>query len=221
MRRRCLGLILIAFLMTACGGGPTPFPTVGVTVQAFPHVEIRQSTATPVTPTLTAVPTDTPSSTDTPIPTDTVAPTLTATALIQLAPPTATTGFVQPTQFRPTRTPVPSATVPPPTGPLTFHNVSFVGAQPDPSRPPDGALTTLSLEFAGGRPPYNVTHDGVLVVSNSNGDGQFENAGVKYTYIHFTIPRTCGGHVFGTVILQSGDGQTFTNGYWVDDAPCS
>ncbi len=223
-KRLSIVLIILSLIATACGNsGPTPFPTVGVTVQAFPHVEIIVPTETPVTPSPTTPPSETPLPSNTPAPTDTAVPTLTATALIQLAPPTATTVFVQPTQFRPTKTPVPSPTVPPPAGPLTLRvpPVSFVGAQLDPSRPPDGSLTTLSLEFSGSRPPYSVTHDGELVVSNSNGDGQFENSGVKYTYIHFTIPKTCGGHVFGTIYLQGGDGQSITNGYWIDDAPCS
>lgn len=215
---------MLAGILSACGG-PTPLPTVGVTVQAFPHVEIVQSSPTPVPPTSTALPTDTPlPPSETPLPTETPAPTEvppTATALIQLAPPTVTVGFIRPTQPRATRTPVASPTSAAPVAPLTFRGATFVKAEHDPARPPDGSFTTISIEFAGSRAPFTIKHDGVVMVSNVNANGTFENAGVMYNYIHITLSRTCGGAVFGTLDISGGDGQTLNTGYWVQDSPCS
>jgi hypothetical protein len=98
--------------------------------------------------------------------------------------------------------------------------VQFVRAVPDPARPPDGSLDTLSVEFAGSRPPFAVKHDGQPMTVNANGDGKFENAGVNYTFIYFTIAKTCGGQLVGTVTVTGGDGQTFTRDYYIANAPC-
>ncbi|HKZ69678.1 MAG TPA: hypothetical protein VJ020_06345, partial [Anaerolineales bacterium] len=54
---------IFTLLLAACGGAPTPFPTVGVTVQAFPNVEIILPAETPVSidiATATLAPTDVP-----------------------------------------------------------------------------------------------------------------------------------------------------------------
>jgi len=98
--------------------------------------------------------------------------------------------------------------------------VQFVSAVHDAARPPDGSQTTLSVEFAGSRPPFAVKHDGQPLTVNANGDGKFENAGVNYTFIYFTIAKTCGGVITGTVSVTGGDGQTFSHDYYVPDAPC-
>jgi hypothetical protein len=216
------GLVLIlATLSCSSGGGqPTPFPTAGITVQAFPHVEIT-------TPTFTPAPTDTatftplpPTETFTPLPTDT--PTLepTATALIQVKPPTATQKAVIPTQPPVVKTSPPTNTQAASAGPIVFRAVQFVSAKPDSSRE-NGSFTTLSVEFAGSRPPFSVKHDNLVGSTNPNGDGKFENAGVNYTFIYFTILKTCGGPIVGTITVTGGDGQSFTTAYYVDKAPCS
>jgi hypothetical protein len=98
--------------------------------------------------------------------------------------------------------------------------VQFVRAVLDPARPPDGSLDTLSVEFAGSRPPFVVKHDGQPVTVNPNGDGKFENAGLNYTFIYFTVAKTCGGQLVGTVTVTGGDGQTFTRDYYIANAPC-
>ncbi|HKZ68530.1 MAG TPA: hypothetical protein VJ020_00520, partial [Anaerolineales bacterium] len=147
--------------------------------------------------------------------------TLTASPIIQLAPPTATSPFVQPTQPRATRTPPPTATSPAPIAAIRFRKVSFVSARLDPARPPDGSLTTLSVEFTGSRPPFTVRHDNLVGGYNANGDGQFDDSGIIYTFIHFTVLKTCGATVVGTVTVTGGDGQSFTHDYYVPEAPCS
>ncbi|MEK7324882.1 MAG: hypothetical protein AAB217_06450, partial [Chloroflexota bacterium] len=83
-----------------------------------------------------------------------------------------------------------------------------------------GSLVTLSVEFAGSGPPFSVKHDGQSMTVNANGDGKFENAGVNYTFIFFTIAKTCGGVITGTVSVTGGDGQSFTHDYYIPDAPC-
>jgi hypothetical protein len=98
--------------------------------------------------------------------------------------------------------------------------VQLVSVVRDPARPPDGSLVTLSVEFAGSGPPFSVKHDGQPVTANANGDGKFENAGVNYTYIHFTIAKTCGGVIVGTASVTGGDGQSFTHSYFIADASC-
>lgn len=208
----------IAALLAACSGQPTPFPTVGVTVQPFPNVEIILPSSTPA-PTLTPTPTDTPLPTDTPTlpPTDTPTPAPTATAIIQLAPPTAT--FPAATR-RPTRTPASTATPPPAAAPIRFRSVKFVSSQLDTSRPPNGSIDTLSVEFTGSRPPFTVKHDNQVGGNNPNGDGKFDDSGVTYTFIHFRIARTCGGVIVGTVTVTGGDGQTFTHDYYIPDSRC-
>lgn len=225
--RRLRTFFICAVFLASCGGRPTAFPTAGVTVQAFPHVEVFTATATIVpteAPTFTPLP-----PTDTPLPTDTPVPTLTATALIQLAPPTATIGFVQPTGPRPTRTTPPGTgvqsnaptTPAPQAAAIRFRSVQFVSAQHDASRPPDGSITTLSVEFTGSRPPFTIKHDNLTGGYNSNGDGQFDDSSVIYTFIYFRVLRTCGGTVVGTITVTGGDGQAFTHDYFVPDAPCS
>ena len=215
-----------AFLLlasVACGGAqPVVYPTAGVTVQAFPNVEIILPSDTPAPtgrPTNTA--TATPAPTETPIPTDTQTPTLTftATALIRLASPTAT---VKAGATKPKATPSPTGAIgDAPAAPIRFRRVSFVSAQPDPARPPDGSFTTLSVEFTGSRPPFTVKHDGLVGNPNPNGNGTFDDAGIIYTYIHFTLLKTCGGPIVGAVSVTGGDGQAFTTDYYVDRAPCS
>jgi len=220
---RCF--IFVALLLAACTPSPTAFPTAGVTVQAFPNVEISTPSATP-TETAAPAPTDTPTleatatPTDTPLPTDTpVPPTLTNTTLApQPIQPTATKRIVVTNPPRPKAT---NTAAPPSAGPITFRAVQFVRAVPDPARPPDGSLDTLSVEFAGSRPPFTLKHDGQAVTTNPNGDGKFENAGVNYTFIYFTIAKTCGGQLVGTVTVAGGDGQTFTHDYFIANAPCS
>jgi hypothetical protein len=210
-------------LLAACGGDPTPFPTVGVTVQAFPHVEIFTATSTD-TPTATPLPpTETPlPPTETPLPTETPVPTFTATALIQLAPPTATTGFVQPTLPRATRPPPATPTSPPPpAAAIRFRSVQFVSAQHDQNRPPNGSITTLSIEFTGSRPPFTLKLDDLVGSYNVNGDGQFDDSSIIYTFIFFRALKTCGGPIVGAITVTGGDGQAFTHDYFVPSAPCS
>lgn len=215
-----LGAVLACSAPTA--GQPTAFPTAGITVQAYPQVEITTPTFTPAP---TQPPTDTPlppTATDTasPLPTDTATTAPTATALIQVKPPTATVRVRIPTQPPVVKTAAPSHTPAASAGPLVFRSVQFVTAKPDPTRN-NGSYTTLSLEFAGGVAPFGIKHDGLAGPVNPNGDGHFENAGVNYTFIYFTILHTCGGTVVGTVTLTSGDGQTLTHDYFVPSAPCS
>ena len=225
-RFRLLFLVSAIFPITACGGAPTAFPTAGITVQPFPNVEIILPSSTPA-PTFTPLPSDTPlpTSTSTSLPTATPLPTLTATPLIQLAPPTAT--FPRAPTARPTRTGAPTSTgvqlntpTLPAAGPIRFRAVQFVSAERDPSRPPDGAIDTLSVEFTGSRPPFIVEHDNLVGSTNLNGDGKFDDAGVIYTYIYFKIARTCGGPIPGTITVKGGDGQSFTQAYYVPDSRC-
>jgi hypothetical protein len=206
----------LAGLLAACGGQPTAFPTAGVTVQAFPHVEVILPSATPLpTDTVAPIPTDT----ATLPPTDTPPPTATETAIIRLVLPTTVPAPVFTSTPRPpARTATPTS--PPSAGPITFRGVQLASVARDPARPPDGSLVTLSVEFAGSRPPFSVKHDGQPMTTNANGDGKFENAGVNYTYIHFTIAKTCGGVITGTVSVTGGDGQSFTHDYFIADAPC-
>jgi hypothetical protein len=230
MRRWYSILIILVCAALACSLGnpaPTPLPTAGVTVEAFPQIEILAASETPTpiptatpSPTLTAVPTLTPTlpPTDTPSLTPTL--TLTSTALIHLASPTATLRAAT-AKPKPTNTSAPTNTAAAPAAPLIYRGVSFVSARLDPARPPDGSFTTLSVEFAGSRPPYTIVHDHLVSVSNPNGNGTFENAGVVYTYIHFTILKTCGGPIVATLTLIGGDGQQVTGGYWIDQAPCT
>lgn len=228
---RRLGIwVLIVAATFACSSGsgqPTPFPTAGITVQVFPHVEITTPTIMPTPPvpfTPTPLP---PSETFTPLPSDTptLEPTPTglgqaATALIQVKPPTATKKVVVPTQAPVTKTSSPTNTLAPAAGPIAFRAVQFVIAKPDASRD-NGSFTTLSVEFAGSRAPFILKHDNLVGSTNPNGDGKFENAGVNYTFIYFTILKTCGGPIVGTITVTGGDGQTFTRDYYVDKAPCS
>ncbi|MBM4425491.1 MAG: hypothetical protein FJ030_19295 [Chloroflexi bacterium] len=211
-------LLPFAVLLAACGGQPSAFPTAGVTVQAFPNVEIILPSSTLIS-TFTPPPSDTPlpTLTGTPQPTDPAPPTLTSTPLIQLAPPTAT--FPAAPTLRPTRTTAPTPTSAS-AAPLRFRGVSFVSNALDPSRPPDGSIVTLSVEFTGSRPPFAVKHDNLIGSVNANGDGSFIDAGVVYTFVHFRIARTCGGPIPGTVTVTGGDGQTFTHDYYVSDSPC-
>jgi hypothetical protein len=226
-----LGLIVATLACNSSDGQPTPFPTAGITVQVFPHVEI--TTPTPAGPGQADTPVATDTATFTPLPpteTFTPLPTYTptlestpaglgqaATALIQVKPPTATKKVVVPTQAPVVKTAVPTQAA---AGPIAFRAVQFVTAKPDPSRA-NGSFTTLSVEFAGSRAPFTVKHDNLVGATNPNGDGKFENAGVTYTYIYFTILKSCGGPIVGTVTVTGGDGQTFTKDYYVDKAPCS
>jgi len=224
--RSLLGRVgLTTLLLTACGKASDAVPTAGVTVQAFPHVEIVTSTSTQV---LTVMPLPTeapPTSTNTPTEVPTLAPTetplSTATPLIQLAPPTATLRFVQPTQPRATQLSPPTSTSPAPVAPIRFRAVQFVSAQPDSSRPPDGAITRLSVEFTGSRPPFSLKHDNLVGSFNPNGDGSFDDSAIIYTFIYFTVAKTCGGPIVGTITITGGDGQSFTHDYYVPSAPCS
>jgi hypothetical protein len=218
--RPLLALAMALGAVLACSapgaGQPAAFPTAGITVQAYPQVEITTPTHTPVPP---LPPSDTPLPAP-PTATATLVPTDTATALIRVKPPTATVRVGAPTQRPVVKTAAPSNTPAPAAGPLVYRGVSFVSARADPTRN-NGSYTTLSLEFAGGQPPYSLKHDSLVGPINPNGDGAFENAGVNYIFIHFTILRTCGGPVVGTVTLTSGDGQTLTHDYYVASAPCS
>lgn len=232
--RRLLVLLLLIATTFACSSGsdqPTPFPTAGITVQAFPYVEIKTPIFTPAaiaTDTTTFTPTPLPpSETFTPWPSDT--PTLeptpaglgqAATALIQVKSPTATRQVIVPTQAPVVKTAPPTNTQAPAAGPIAFRAVQFVTAKPDASRD-NGSFTTLSVEFAGSRAPFTLKHDNLVGSTNPNGDGKFENAGVNYTFIYFTILKTCGGPIVGTLTITGGDGQTFTRDYYVDKAPCS
>ena len=211
--------LCLASLLAACGGSPSAFPTAGVTVQAFPHVEVVLPSDTPL-PTETALPIPTDTATlPLPAPTDTPPPTATETAIIRLVLPTTAPAPVSTSTPRPpakTATP----TSPPSAGPIAFRSVQLASVARDPVRPPDGSLVTLSVEFAGSRPLFTVKHDGQPMTVNANGDGKFESAGVNYTYIHFTIAKTCGGVITGTVSVTGGDGQSFTHDYYIPDASC-
>ncbi|MBI3242455.1 MAG: hypothetical protein HYZ49_09200 [Chloroflexi bacterium] len=213
---KCLCLVATCGA-AACNGQPTTFPTAGVTVQAFPHVEVILPSDTPL-PTDTALPI--PTDTATLLPADTPPPTATETAIIRLILPTTVPAPVFTNTPRPpARTATPTS--PPSAGPIAFRGVQLAAVARDPARPPDGSLVTLSVEFAGSRPPFSVKHDGQTMIVNANGDGKFENAGVNYTFIFFTIAKTCGGVITGTVSVTGGDGQTFTHDYYVPDAPCN
>lgn len=166
-------------------------------------------------------PTDTPQSTDTPEPTVTPEPAdtpPTVTPIIRLAAPTA------PPVAAPFNPPAPTSTPPPAepssAGPIKFRGVRFVSAVRDPSRPPEGAIDTLSVEFSGSRPPFTVKHDEMVGSSNPNGDGTFDDAGVIYTFIYFQIRKTCGGPIPGTVTVVGGDGQSFTQAYYIGSSSC-
>ncbi len=235
-RRSLFSLVGCAALLAACSGAATPFPTAGITVQAFPHVEISTATlAYPAGQANTSAPpsgeppppsaTPPPPPTETPLPTDTLPPptdTATATALIQLAPPTATVGFVRLTQPKTTKAAPPTATQPAPASPIRFRAVQPVSAQHDPARPPNGSITTLSVEFTGSRPPFALKHDNLVGSYNSNGDGKFDDSGVIYTFIYFAVAKTCGGVIVGAITVTGGDGQSFTHDYYIANAPaCS
>lgn len=148
----------------------------------------------------------------------------TDTALIELAPPTATFGSAASPEGQGTAAASPTGTptsTPLPGGPMVFGKVQFISAVRDPTRAPNGSIDTLTVEFSGSRPPYEVRHDGVVVVAASNGDGTFERDGLIHTFIHFTINRTCGGNIVGTVSVTGGDNQTVTHDYYIADAPCT
>ncbi|MEK7327858.1 MAG: hypothetical protein AAB217_21645, partial [Chloroflexota bacterium] len=177
--------LCLAGLVAACSGQPTTFPTAGVTVQAFPHVEVVLPSETPL-PSEAASPA--PTDTATSPPADTPLPTATETALIRLVLPTTVPAPVFTSTPRPpARTATPTS--PPSAGPIAFRGVQLASVARDPARPPDGSLVTLSVEFAGSRPPFSVKHDGQSMTANANSDGKFENAGVNYTFIFFTIAK--------------------------------
>lgn len=194
-------LFLLPALLAACLPGPAP-ATGGA----------------PTPPPVTAAA----SQPATPLPGGTVMPT--DTALIELAPPTATFGSAASPQGQGTAAASPTGTptsTPLPGGPMVFGKVQFISAVRDPTRAPNGSIATLTVEFSGSRPPYEVRHDGVVVLAASNGDGTFERDGLIYTFIHFNINKACGGNIVGTVSVTGGDNQTVTHDYYIADAPCT
>jgi hypothetical protein len=54
-----------------------------------------------------------------------------------------------------------------------------------------------------------------------NGDGQFDDSSIIYTFVFFRVLKTCGGPIVGAITVTGGDGQAFTHDYFVPSAPCS
>lgn len=192
-------------LLAACAESTATVPSVGVTLEAIPAEFYLTATALPTEPPPTATPEPTPE-----------APAPTETAIIRLAPPTAPP-VIAPVVV-PTATAVPAE--PPPAAPIKFFRVRFVSAVHDQTRPPNGSINTMSVEFTGSRPPFSVRHDEMVGAVNANGDGTFIDSGATYTFIFFQVKRTCGGPIPGTVTVIGGDGQSFTQAYYVNESSC-
>ena len=143
-------------------------------------------------------PTSPPQETESPPPTsvpieDTATPTP--------PPPTETPSPTPSPTPTPTETPPPIPTVPVSTGPLEFP----VPWQLDHWRPlENGEMeATIILHISGGAPPYTVYHDQDLVTTTWKTDPA----------IVFQA-RACNALVH-TIIVESADGQTTRNKYWI------
>jgi len=115
-------------------------------------------------------------------------------------PPTRTPDpFATPTlSARDTETPTPTHTATPAAGePLVIHYVEPVEVRHDPSRP-NGALVTLRIVFSGGAPPYTFYHQDEVQLSHP-----------------FDVPSACSDSLVATVRVDSADGQSASQAYFV------
>ncbi len=140
----------------------------------------------------------TPAGTPAPLSSGIVFPTETPLGVF---PPTRTPDpFATPTAvlMRVTGTETPTPTLTPALGqPLVIHYVEPALIQRDPSRP-NGALVTVRIVFSGGAPPYTFYHQDELQLTNP-----------------FEVLSSCAASLVATVRVDSADGQSASQGYFV------
>jgi hypothetical protein len=160
--------------------------------------------ATPLPPTRTPRPTITPTRTIEP------SKTLEATATLPIARSTHTVAAPRETVTpRETLTLTPTATrtrrpvfFTPTVAPLQVTNVLLIRVERNPNKE-NGAIAYIQVVYAGGRGPYTIFHDDTLQPDNP-----------------FQVLTVCNGTVVHTIIVNSADGQSITQGYYFEKVAC-
>jgi hypothetical protein len=150
-----------------------------------------------ITATYTQPVTNTPEVTPTRIP-----PTETATQP-DITPKASTTqaASVTPT-LTATATRRPVIVVRPTIAPLEITNVLLIRVERDRVRE-NGAIVYLQVVYAGGKGPYRIFHDDTLQPENP-----------------FQVLTVCDGTIVHTIIVNSADEQTVTQGYYFEHIYC-
>jgi hypothetical protein len=150
-----------------------------------------------ITATYTQLVTNTREATVTRIP-----PTETATPP-DITPKASTTETVTVTPtLTATATRRPAIIVRPTIAPLEITNVLLIRIERDRVRE-NGAIVYLQVVYAGGKGPYRIFHDDTLQPENP-----------------FQVLTVCDGTIVHTIIVNSADGQTVTQGYYFEHIYC-
>ncbi len=90
----------------------------------------------------------------------------------------------------------------PTVAPLQITNVLIIRVERDPVRE-NGGIAYIQVVYAGGRGPYQIFHDDTLQPDNP-----------------FQVRTVCSGTIVHTIIVNSADGQSITQGYYFDKVAC-
>lgn len=156
-------------------------------------------------PTATTAPTDTSEPTATDEPTETSEPSPTPTE----TPSPTPTVFRTPT--RPPGSPTPALGG----GALTVRGVSFLQAQRVAGTAND-ANVILRIEFRGGTGPYSLFGNENQPFGSRQAEGVVNLGGQDYLFLTFTERSSCGATLVKAVTIQSANGQSIRQSYFVD-----
>jgi serine/threonine-protein kinase len=102
-------------------------------------------------------------------------------------------------------------------GPLSIVRVAFQYATRDDSRP-NGAIAYIEVLFSGGQAPFTVANDGVTVLTG--GIPNQSQGNPNQYWLLFPVATGCDAQFPATVTLQSADGQSASQPYFVDGVKC-
>ncbi len=102
-------------------------------------------------------------------------------------------------------------------GPLSIVSVSFQYAVRDESRP-NGASAYVQVLFSGGQAPFTVVNDGVTVLTG--GVPTRAQTNPNQYWLVFRVLSNCDAQFPATITLQSTDGQSASQPYFVGGVKC-
>ena len=102
-------------------------------------------------------------------------------------------------------------------GPLSIVRVAFQYATRDDTRP-NGATAYVEVLFSGGQAPFTVVNDGVTVLTGGVPNRSQSNP--NQYWLLFPVATGCDAQFPATVTLQSADGQSASQPYFVGGVKC-
>jgi len=102
-------------------------------------------------------------------------------------------------------------------GPLSIVRVAFQYATRDDTRP-NGAIAYIEVLFSGGQAPFTVVNDGITVLTG--GIPTRSQGNPNQYWLLFPVASGCDAQFPATVTLQSADGQSASQQYFVSGVKC-